>query len=632
MKRLFRKKDKTVKGTSSALLLSILIHVVLFILAGTLVVFTVHKTKEVEFMPPKAVERPKIKLKKPKVKVNKASKPKSTARIMSKSTRVSMPSLDLPVMDGIGNSLGDGGAGGFDMLSGMGEMTVFGGGQTIGNDFVGTLYDFKRTREGNSFGIDPGTFLFELAKFTKTDWKKSRLSKYYQAPNKLYTTHFMIPTITSDFAPTAFGEPDMMGYAWMVHYEGQIVHPEGGTFRFWAQADDIIIVRLDGSIVVDGSVSDSGRFGSYRQILSGYENVTADSMKYFMGDRQAAVGEWFTLEPGVALPMEVVLGESPGGSFSSMLAIEEKGVKYPTSPQGGPLLPMFKTAEPTHAVLDSIYEYLIVGEACPTSGPVFSDYAGVVAKKREISAVQATKTVSEQEPDAEIIEDSGIKNRSWSIDGDDPYEAEFVCTIGDTIVLKNGGGKEIKVSRKLLSPEDIEYVDLISPPDLSIDFRTKSKQRMIATREAGVMGLPPIVLQWNFGARVKQISAGDYGQELNVEYFAIGQQIIDQNKYILLDRGQSSFTPSKENERSHEFLSDTMVELWKFDKNGQNQGREYSGGLVVVTDKQGNVVAHNTSKKWLWTHLDNLRQLPVGAFLDKSCARVYPSGPKATRY
>ncbi|MEN8254875.1 MAG: hypothetical protein ABFR33_05335, partial [Verrucomicrobiota bacterium] len=63
MKRLFQKKQKLVKGMPSAVLLSIAIHAALFFLAGALVVFTVVKKKEIEFEPPKAVERPKMKLK-----------------------------------------------------------------------------------------------------------------------------------------------------------------------------------------------------------------------------------------------------------------------------------------------------------------------------------------------------------------------------------------------------------------------------------------------------------------------------------------------------------------------------------------------------------------------------------------
>ena len=70
MKRLIKKSQKVVKGMPSAVALSILIHAALFLLAGMLVVFTVVKKEEKKFEPPKAVERPKMKLKKPKVQVS----------------------------------------------------------------------------------------------------------------------------------------------------------------------------------------------------------------------------------------------------------------------------------------------------------------------------------------------------------------------------------------------------------------------------------------------------------------------------------------------------------------------------------------------------------------------------------
>ena len=121
---------KTTKGTPSAVLLSILIHAALFLLAGTLVVFTVVKKREVEFEPPKAVERPKMKLKKPKVKIKKTSRPKPTQRIVTKLDRASMPDIQLPEMSGMGEGLGDA-VGGFDMLPDLSEASYFGTGQSI---------------------------------------------------------------------------------------------------------------------------------------------------------------------------------------------------------------------------------------------------------------------------------------------------------------------------------------------------------------------------------------------------------------------------------------------------------------------------------------------------------------------
>jgi len=122
-----KKRPKLIEGMPSAVALSILIHVGLFLLAGMLVVFTVVKKEEQRFEPPKAVERPKMKLKKPRVKVKKTSKPKPTTRIVTKMNRASMPDIQLPEMAGMGEGL-VGGLGGFDLMPGFGEVGIMGSG------------------------------------------------------------------------------------------------------------------------------------------------------------------------------------------------------------------------------------------------------------------------------------------------------------------------------------------------------------------------------------------------------------------------------------------------------------------------------------------------------------------------
>ncbi len=92
-----------------------------------------------------------------------------------------------------------------------------------------------------------------------------------------------------------------------------------------------------------------------------------------MGNNRAVVGDWITLKAGVPRKMEVLLGDN-GGEACAMLAVEVKGVEYERNRQGGPILPAFKTSEPSHNLLDSIYKDLPVGEICLTNGPVFSDY------------------------------------------------------------------------------------------------------------------------------------------------------------------------------------------------------------------------------------------------------------------
>ena len=82
MRKADKNPRKVVKGMPSAVMLSILIHAALFLLAGMLVVFTVVKTEEKKIVPPKVVERSKMKPRKPKVK--ESSKPKPTTRIVTK--------------------------------------------------------------------------------------------------------------------------------------------------------------------------------------------------------------------------------------------------------------------------------------------------------------------------------------------------------------------------------------------------------------------------------------------------------------------------------------------------------------------------------------------------------------------
>ena len=61
---------------------------------------------------------------------------------------------------------------------------------------------------------------------------------------------------------------------------------------------------------------------------------------------------------------------------------------------------------------------------------------------------------------------------------------------------------------------------------------------------------------------------------------------------------------------------------------GLTFGRQYGGNLVIITDKRGVIIAHSTSNKWLYENIENLRQLPIGAYFDETCTRCYPTPPK----
>ena len=175
---------KITKGGPSGFVISLVIHAALFLLAGLLVVFTVQQKEEKKFVPPAPVERPKMQLKKPKVKVKKTTKPKTTQRIVTKMKSASMPDIQLPELSGVADGL-NAGLGGFDLMPDLNEMTLFGGGQTIGNDFVGTFYDFKRDRTGRPIPMDPTQFSEELRRFVRDGFRSSRLAHFID-PQRSY--------------------------------------------------------------------------------------------------------------------------------------------------------------------------------------------------------------------------------------------------------------------------------------------------------------------------------------------------------------------------------------------------------------------------------------------------------------
>ena len=619
------KSKGVVKGAPSGFVISLFVHAAAIMLAGFLVVFTVTQKEEKKFVPPKPVERPKMKLKKPKVKVKKTSKPKATTRIVTKVKRASMPDIQLPEMSGMGEALGGGLGEGFNVMPDLGEVTLFGGGQTIGNDFVGTFYDFKRDRNGRPNTMTEDKFVLELTKFVTGGWKPSRLAQYYRSPKKLYATAFMIPPIRSQIAPAAFDEPETLGYAWAVHYKGQLVYPEDIKFRFWGMGDDVMVVRVDGEVVLNACWP-SGTWESYT-IGGNWVSSAKNDFRFYLGNNLSRGGDWIELKAGEPKDMELIIGETPGGQFCSMLTVEVFGEEYPRNRQGGPVLPIFKTEEPSLDLQDAIYRDMIEGEADVTGGPIFRDY--VIEHNTNNVLAKAEELPEPQPPEPEPA------MRVWTTGVGKQFEAEFIAVMGDKVSLKTARGRQQKVPLKELSSEDLEYIELADPPKFNIDFVRTTSAVMDRYQ------LSPMELQWNapsprvndytFGAKVRQTGARPYNHELTVEYFAIAREMIG-DKFILADRGSSTFTPSAENKRSHSFLGEKPIEFVEYELDGIMRGKKFYGSLVTLTDKRGVIIAHSASSPWLWEHIENLKKMPVGRYMDKTCTRVHPTSPKPTRY
>jgi hypothetical protein len=226
-----------------------------------------------------------------------------------------------------------------------------GSSQSIGNDFIGIYYDFNRIASGNYRAIGMETYEDIIIKFVRSGWDHEVLSKYYKSPFKRYATCFMVPYIPSELGPESFGEEGGMGWCWAVLYKGKLVHKDGIKFRFHGGADDVLMVRVDGELVLAANYP-----GNPIQQYCGWAGSKA-SPRTVLGGGQ--VGDWIELEPGIPKDMEVIIGEKPGGGFFAMLLVEEEGKEYEINNRGGRILPMFTTTEPSHKTMDNILEYMM---------------------------------------------------------------------------------------------------------------------------------------------------------------------------------------------------------------------------------------------------------------------------------
>ncbi|MBN2164626.1 MAG: hypothetical protein JXR25_03370 [Pontiellaceae bacterium] len=347
---------------SSAFAASVVIHAVIIVAAVSLVVIkTVVKPGE-EFVAPN-VKRPTMKLRRLQVpvKMEKSSQaPKLRQNLVSK-PRLKTVTIKMPEIIGVRGGVG---AGTGRSLGGLGfgfDMDPFGASKGSGNEFIGAFYDLKQTDDGKKTEMDAELYCNVVQEFLKS-WKESVLEDYFKAPNVKYSIAFAIPTMPADAAPESFGVADVVEpRQWVALYRGMISVPETGNYRFCGQADDVLCVRVKKNLVLNAS------FPDIRGRLSDWKSEDPDSGKFPLGNNTMVIGDWVHLTAGKPVPVEILIGERPGGWFGCQLLIEQKGRQYAQvdTPVGRrKILPVFKTREipeelasqikldPNHATLD----------------------------------------------------------------------------------------------------------------------------------------------------------------------------------------------------------------------------------------------------------------------------------------
>jgi hypothetical protein len=631
MKRSVNQTGKINKGAPSGFLISLLFHVGAFFIAGLFVVFVVVNKPEPEFEPPPAIERPRMKLKKPKVKIRKSSNPKPSSRIVAKVKTRDMPAIQLPDLEGVGDGL-LGGIGDGDILGrpDIQGVSLFGETESLGgNELAGTYYDFLRDRNGNDSSMTPDEYAMIMDNFLSRDWSRNQFGKYFKAPRTLYTKSIAIPPLKSFHAPRAFGEEDGKGWFWAIHYTGKIAHHEDIRFRFWGLGDDILAVRLDGELVF---LSCLPKWGTELKdvTIDLWDSSAPEDEVYPIGNFHAVVGDWVELKAYEYRDLEILIGESRGGIFTAMLMVEVEGVEYDRNPfYGGPTLPFFAMAPFSKDQVEEIYNRLQPGEATCERGPVFDDYSGISAE----DAVPMEYEDAAAVPPPPLIAAHVPELRSWTTADERQFEAKYLTRVVDAVLLETREGRQQKMPIRSLSSEDRDYVMLLNPPEMKIDFIKRSDQKM-PPDDSPWLRSPSRRIQiadYQFGVRLKTTSVNnDYDKPLTVEYFAVGDEVAGDN-FVLLDRQSTTFIPTRDFEGEFVFEGARSVEVMKLAlqrARGGMRGVEYGGYLITVSDELGRIVQYRTSNEFLFENSENLKKLPVGKHFNRNCNRVMPDRPR----
>ncbi len=618
---------KARSGGPSGFVVSLVFHGVVFFLAGIFVVFQVLPKEMPEFEVPPPVERPRMNLKKPKVKVQKSSSPKPSSRIVAKVKTARMPEIQVPDLMGSGTGLLGGIGLGGDFLE-LPDITTaasaFGEAISTGNDLVGVFYDFKRTRSGNNKPIfpdyysRPNTMDIIIGEFLQKDWNTRLWAKYYRAPRKLYTSAICIGTMDAVCAPEAFGEMDTPGYAWGVLYQGKLVYPEDIKFRFRGVGESFMAVRVNGKLVML-SVYHAHRAEDYYSAF--WTSHASDNWVYAMADSKQEVGDWIELEAGKPADIQILIADLTGGLVTAQLAVEVEGEDYPRNPaSGGPTCPVFKTDNLSRTQIDSMYVDVFPGDICLTNGPVFCDYVPVKVRLDPPSVTNVPPV---------YVKESVKQERTWTCADGVVLLGKLLINYDDEVLLETGIREQKRIPKRLLSEEDLAFLDLSNPPRFNIEF-SKTSDQIDKTKKAppnGIVG-SLAVFEYRFGVKLKSSVTINYNHPLKIEYFAIGSEIGNGDNYILLDRQSDEITPGRSNGFKYEFHGPKVIlKKYKVRDIAPMRGRKPDGYLIVVTDQEGRIVQYETSNDFLFNNLERLKALPVNAFFDKHCNRAYPTRP-----
>jgi hypothetical protein len=352
-------------ASSRFLAISIAAHVLFFAVAAYVVVSRYQAARKLTFKGGPPSPNPSSRALEHKVQLAKKQSSMSAPSMAKRITSTGLSKVSLPEMPAMPKLAAPpvkmAGAGGVDVSfnagggppssgSGAGGAAVpfFGFHEAKGGGaLTGHFYDLKQLKDGKPSKLEEKDYPIELKKFVNSGWNPANLERFFVGPNPLYTTQIFIPSLDANQGPLAFGlggrvQPKM----WVVHYQGNVVPTESGTFHFVGVGDDVLVVRFNGRVVLDaGFCSLTDRQPSTYYASVGLK-LDPKNMGFYKG---LGKGDPVQVTGGQSYPIDILIGEWPGGQFKVFLMLEKDGVEYEKDAKGNPILPIFKLADSTVA-------------------------------------------------------------------------------------------------------------------------------------------------------------------------------------------------------------------------------------------------------------------------------------------
>lgn len=221
------------------------------------------------------------------------------------------------------------------------------GGHYLDGALIGVLIDFKRNADGSPRAdyTDEG-YWKDVAALVAADFGDAARKRFYDPQKEMAFTHLLMRRQPAENGPKSFGVGERMSSrGWAAYYRGTIVPKESARYRFVGYFDDQLVVRLDRKVVLEANWG-GGRKPRPRRITGWAPSDAAACGKWagFHGIVSPLVpGDWFAVEAGKPVFIEIMIGERTGSKVGGLLLIQQEGVEYRRDHVGRPVFPIFAT-------------------------------------------------------------------------------------------------------------------------------------------------------------------------------------------------------------------------------------------------------------------------------------------------